>query len=74
MNIVGLSEKKVTNVQQLMQIIQLGQSNRVTGSNSANSESSRSHALLQINLKNGKHLHGKLSFIDLAGSERGADV
>lgn len=57
-----------------MDIIKIGQSNRVTGQNSANSESSRSHAILQINLKAGKNLHGKLTFIDLAGSERGADV
>ncbi len=46
----------------------------MTSQNSANAESSRSHALLQICIKNGKHVHGKLSFIDLAGSERGADV
>lgn len=44
------------------------------GQNSANSESSRSHAILQINLKQGKSVFGKMSFIDLAGSERGADV
>ncbi len=41
-----------------------------------NSNSSRSHAILQITLRNGKtgKKHGKMSFIDLAGSERGADV
>ncbi|CAD8167731.1 unnamed protein product [Paramecium octaurelia] len=72
--IKGLSEKKINNVQQLMQIIQYGQSSRITSSNSANSESSRSHAILQITLRNNKQIHGKLSFIDLAGSERGADV
>lgn len=44
------------------------------GQNSANAESSRSHAILQINIKAGKSVYGKLSFIDLAGSERGADV
>lgn len=41
-----------------------------------NDDSSRSHAILQITLRNktnGK-LHGKMCFIDLAGSERGADV
>lgn len=41
-----------------------------------NENSSRSHAILEINLRdcvNGKK-HGKLSFIDLAGSERGGDV
>lgn len=47
-----------------------------TGSTGANDSSSRSHAVLQILLKhkvNRKKIHGKLSFIDLAGSERGAD-
>lgn len=46
------------------------------GSTGANDTSSRSHAVLQILLKprkNRKAIHGKLSFIDLAGSERGAD-
>jgi hypothetical protein len=41
--------------------------------NSANADSSRSHAILQISLKDGKKLFGKISFIDLAGNERGAD-
>lgn len=40
----------------------------------ANSDSSRSHAILQISLKEGKKPYGKMSFIDLAGSERGAVV
>jgi len=41
-----------------------------------NKNSSRSHAILQITLRNAKNgkKHGKISFIDLAGSERGADV
>lgn len=41
-----------------------------------NDNSSRSHAILEINLRNVKtgKKHGKLSFIDLAGSERGGDV
>lgn len=41
-----------------------------------NSNSSRSHAILQINLRNVSTgaKHGSLSFIDLAGSERGGDV
>ena len=37
-------------------------------------DSSRSHAILQISLKDGNKVFGKMSFIDLAGSERGADV
>lgn len=46
---------------------------RVTAQNGTNVDSSRSHAILQISLKNGNKIHGKISFIDLAGSERAAD-
>lgn len=49
---------------------------RHSGQTGANDESSRSHAILQIALKQrgGKRKQvGKFSFIDLAGSERGAD-
>ena len=74
MNIVGLSEKKIRSVDELMEVIEQGNAVRVTGQNSANSDSSRSHAILQISLRHQKNLLGKLSFIDLAGSERGADV
>jgi len=73
-NIVGIQEKRVNSVEALMQLIELGNSVRVTGVTGANVDSSRSHAILQIVLKNGNKLHGKMSFIDLAGSERGADV
>ena len=47
---------------------------RTTGQTGANDDSSRSHAILEINLKQAKKVVGKMSFIDLAGSERGADV
>lgn len=57
-----------------MQVIDFGNSVRTTASTSANMDSSRSHAILQISLKEGNKLYGKMSFIDLAGSERGADV
>lgn len=74
-NIVGLQEKKITGVQSLMQIIEFGSSVRITGVTGANMDSSRSHAILQISLKDSHNkIHGKISFIDLAGSERGADV
>jgi kinesin family protein 2/24 len=46
----------------------------VTSQNATNADSSRSHAILQIVLKDGKKPFTKISFIDLAGSERGADV
>merc|ERR1719491_2881958 len=65
-----------------MEVIDLGLSSRTTGVTGANVDSSRSHAILQISLKDAKKAeqearnpeHGKISFIDLAGSERGADT
>ncbi len=54
-------------------MLSYGSIQRVTSQNSANSESSRSHAILQVTLKDGKKVYGKISFIDLAGNERGAD-
>ena len=73
--IAGLTESMCESVEQLMEIISYGLNSRTTGTTGANSESSRSHAILQISLKNeqGKNF-GKMSFIDLAGSERGADT
>lgn len=75
-NIVGLNEKIISNTETLMNLIDSGLSDRITSKNSQNDSSSRSHAILEIVLRNadtGKK-HGKMSFIDLAGNERGADV
>jgi len=74
--IVGLQEHPVGNVQDLMEVIEFGLNSRTTGVTGANVDSSRSHAILQISLKalDSKEEHGKISFIDLAGSERGADT
>jgi len=73
--IVGLQEKPVATLQALMQIIEFGLKVRTTGITGANNDSSRSHAILQIQIKesNGEN-YGKISFIDLAGSERAHDV
>ena len=74
-NIIGLTENIIDNVESLMALIVHGLSVRVTGQTGANDQSSRSHAVLQIALRTKKNkIKGKLSFIDLAGSERGADV
>lgn len=122
---LGLSEKHVRNVEELLGIMAEGQRQRSTGSTAANADSSRSHAVLQLSLKaptastssptrtasgnkggsggaqrgapssvrviresgaggggggaggDGKGRQpvvGTFSFIDLAGSERGADT
>ncbi|GFZ11796.1 ATP binding microtubule motor family protein [Actinidia rufa] len=80
--IVGLQEFKVSDVDTIKDLIERGNATRSTGTTGANEESSRSHAILQLAVKrsaDGSHskpprVVGKLSFIDLAGSERGADT
>ncbi|KAH7288801.1 hypothetical protein KP509_31G043800 [Ceratopteris richardii] len=80
--IVGLKEFPVSDVEVVKDYIEKGNASRSTGSTGANEESSRSHAILQLVIKKhsnkkedkGGKLVGKFSFIDLAGSERGADT
>ena len=67
------SSSIINSWEEFSQLLEYGSSQRITSQNSANSESSRSHAILQIALKEGKQVFGKISFIDLAGNERGAD-
>jgi kinesin family protein 2/24 len=58
-----------------MQIIEYGLKIRTTGSTGANNDSSRSHAVIQICIKDDhSNPAGKITFIDLAGSERAADT
>lgn len=80
----GLTEHKVNSVDELLNMMSKAHEQRSTGSTGANLESSRSHQVLQLSVqvsslgKNQKPTafkkYGQLSFIDLAGSERGADT
>ncbi|XP_051147706.1 kinesin-like protein KIN-13B isoform X2 [Andrographis paniculata] len=80
--IVGLQEYRVSDVETVKELIEKGNACRSTGTTGANEESSRSHAILQLSIKRSADgseskppkVVGKLSFIDLAGSERGADT
>ncbi|XP_046602236.1 uncharacterized protein LOC107218539 isoform X4 [Neodiprion lecontei] len=74
--IVGLTEKVVESCDEVLKLIQHGNSARTSGQTSANANSSRSHAVFQIIARTpGTHkVHGKFSLIDLAGNERGADT
>ncbi|KAL0380445.1 UNVERIFIED_CONTAM: Kinesin-like protein KIN-13B [Sesamum angustifolium] len=80
--IVGLQEYRVVDVETIKELIERGNATRSTGTTGANEESSRSHAILQLTIKRSAdgseskppRVVGKLSFIDLAGSERGADT
>lgn len=74
--IVGLTETVVENVEEVLKLIQHGNNVRTSGQTSANSNSSRSHAVFQIIVRTPgvNKIHGKFSLIDLAGNERGADT
>ena len=77
--IAGATEIIVENVDQVMNLLHMGNKRRTTESTNANQTSSRSHAVFQITLTmlpktkaiKMEKLIGKLSLIDLAGSERG---
>ncbi|CAF2533829.1 unnamed protein product [Rotaria sp. Silwood2] len=74
--VVGRKEEQVQTVNEVMSLIRRGMSVRTSGTTSANEHSSRSHAIFQISLKkkNINKEYGKISLIDLAGSERGRDT
>uniref|UniRef100_A0A8D2JPM1 Kinesin family member 24 n=1 Tax=Sciurus vulgaris TaxID=55149 RepID=A0A8D2JPM1_SCIVU len=70
-------EKKeaVDLTQYILQVILKGSKERSTGTTGVNADSSRSHAIIQIQIKDSaKRTFGRISFIDLAGSERAADA
>lgn len=76
---MGLKEYLVENVDLVKQLIEEANKQRSVGSTAANSDSSRSHSIMQFALKKptpdgeGK-LVGKISFIDLAGGSCGAHI
>ncbi|CAN2390055.1 Kinesin family member 2C [Pristimantis euphronides] len=72
--VVGLVEKEVACAEDIFKMIETGSACRTSGQTFANSNSSRSHACLQIILRRRERLHGKFSLVDLAGNERGADT
>lgn len=78
--IVGLTEKRCTIAEEVTDLIHLAARARSTGVTGANDDSSRSHAVFQIEVRR-EGVHGapptevgRLSFVDLAGSERGSDT
>uniref|UniRef100_A0A7I5E816 Kinesin-like protein n=1 Tax=Haemonchus contortus TaxID=6289 RepID=A0A7I5E816_HAECO len=72
--VVGLQELPVSSENDVLELIRQGTDMRTAGATSANSNSSRSHAVFQIVLRKDKKLWGKFSLIDLAGNERGQDT
>ena len=77
-SVAGLSSHHPQNVEEVMDMIMRGNEYRTMSPTDANATSSRSHAVLQINVSqkdrnadiNEPHTMATLSVIDLAGSER----
>jgi len=80
--IAGISERVAETPQEVMYMLHKGNKERTQEPTKANKTSSRSHAVLQVNIKqrNRTRQHtqevrlGKLYMIDLAGSERAAQT
>lgn len=78
--VANLLSQKPLCVEEVMELIIAGNQNRTSSPTEANAASSRSHAVLQINVVlrdrtaslNEEHNYATLSIIDLAGSERAA--
>ncbi|KAG7393126.1 hypothetical protein PHYPSEUDO_012462 [Phytophthora pseudosyringae] len=75
----GLSEFRVTNLQETLQLLKTGNRNRTIRATAYNEKSSRSHALLQLSIEvESRGLESattiirraKLNLVDLAGSEK----
>lgn len=77
-HIVGLRERPVDSSADLTDLMKEGQVLRACGTTSANDRSSRSHAVLVLNLRETRNdaqsLFGRMTFVDLAGSERAIDT
>lgn len=69
--IQGVVTIEAQSYEELLSRISGGLDQRTVGSTFANCESSRSHTVVEIRIKD---TEGRLTFIDLAGSERAADV
>jgi kinesin family protein 2/24 len=74
--ILGLTEKVVDSVDELHRFIQHGNTARTSGKTSANSSSSRSHAVFQIIVRTHgiNQIYFKFSLVDVTGKEIGADM
>ena len=69
---MGLTETEVASVDDVLALISRGNSLRTSGKTSANSNSSRSHAVFQIILRTGtkrRPLYGIKTFKDIFGRE-----
>ncbi|CAA3007315.1 kinesin KIN-14Q [Olea europaea subsp. europaea] len=74
-HVPGIVEARVTNVNEVWEVLRTGSNGRAVGSTNANEHSSRSHCMHCVmvkgeNIINGECTRSKLWLVDLAGSER----
>ncbi|GLU20197.1 hypothetical protein SLE2022_364080 [Rubroshorea leprosula] len=79
--VAGLRCIKVHSADKILELLNLGNGRRKTESTEANATSSRSHAVLEINVRRKQRnkyrnqvMRGKLALVDLAGSERASET
>ncbi|CAD8091684.1 unnamed protein product [Paramecium primaurelia] len=80
--IAGVTDVQVKTVSEVLALLKVGNKNRSKEATDANKESSRSHAILQLQVESkdraaGLHeqiIQSKFSLVDLAGSERAANT
>ncbi|XP_061456303.1 kinesin-like protein KIF19 [Rhineura floridana] len=80
--IAGITEVSTTNAQEIMELLMKGNKARTQEPTAANKTSSRSHAVLQVLVKQKSRVKdvseevrvGRLFMVDLAGSERAAQT
>ncbi|ACO64983.1 predicted protein, partial [Micromonas commoda] len=71
----GLRRISVTNADNVLDVLREGNARRKTEPTEANAVSSRSHAVMEINVRRfSRVLTGRLSLVDLAGSERASET
>lgn len=74
-HVPGLTERRVATAEEVLHLLQVGSKNRSVGVTMMNEHSSRSHLVMMIscvnhNVSKQTSFTSKISFIDLAGSER----
>ncbi|QDZ21830.1 kinesin [Chloropicon primus] len=74
-DVPGLTVMSVSDIPEVMALMEKGHENRSIGATKMNERSSRSHSVFTINVTssnrlNGVETHAKVNLIDLAGSER----
>lgn len=73
-DVPNLTKENVTSIQEVMDLLKRGNSNRATASTDLNEHSSRSHMVLSVDVVSGlgetNRNKGTLYLVDLAGSER----